>query len=87
MIESSLSASALSTDHDKAGKMKGASIEIKSICLIAEFQMQALAGAMAALELWEQALLQSLLSGAGTWLGEIQEALDLCDLIQNLSGA
>ena len=44
MIESSLSASALSTDHDKAGKMKGASIEFKSICLIAEFQMQALAG-------------------------------------------
>ena len=45
--------------------------------------MQALAVAMAALELFERALLPSLLSGAGTWLGEMQEAEDLCDLIQN----
>ena len=45
--------------------------------------MQALAGAMAAWELWEHALLPSLLSGAGTWLGEIQEAVDLCDSLQN----
>ena len=62
-------------------KIKGAAIEIKAI--IEEFQMQALAGAMAAWELWEHALLPSLLSGAGTWLGEIQEAVDQCDAIQN----
>ena len=45
--------------------------------------MQALAGGMVAWELWEHALLPSLLVGAGTWLGEIQEAVDLCDSIQN----
>ena len=38
---------------------------------------------MAAWEFWEHALLPSLLSGAGTWLGEIQEAVDLCDSLQN----
>ena len=81
VIQSTLADSALATVQDREGKIKGAAIEIKSI--IEEFQMQALAGAMAAWELWEHALLPSLLSGAGTWLGEIQEAVDLCDSIQN----
>ena len=38
---------------------------------------------MAPWELWEHALLPSLLSGAGTWLGEIQEAVDLCYFLHN----
>ena len=38
---------------------------------------------MAAWELWERALLPSLLSGAGTWLGKIDEAVKLCNKIQN----
>ena len=38
---------------------------------------------MAAWELWEHALLPSLLSGAGTWLGDINKAVDLCDDTQN----
>ena len=45
--------------------------------------MQALAGSMAAWELWEHALLPSLLSGAGTWLGDVKKAVDLCDDTQN----
>ena len=45
--------------------------------------MQALAGCMAAWELWEHALVPSLLSGAGTWLGDIKKAVDLCDDTQN----
>ena len=45
--------------------------------------MEALAGAMAAWELWEHALVPSLLAGAGTWLGEIQDTVDICDSIQN----
>ena len=81
VIQSTLADSALATVQDREGKIKGAAIEFKSI--IKEFQMQALAGAMAAWELCEHALLPSLLSGAGTWLGEIQEAVDLCDSIQN----
>ena len=79
--ESNLASSALATVKDRVGKIKGAAIEIKAI--VEEYQMQALAGAMAAWELWEHALLPSLLLGAGTWLGEIQEAVDLCDSLQN----
>ena len=45
--------------------------------------MQALSGCMAAWELWEHALLPSLLAGAGTWIGDIRKAIDLCDKTQN----
>ena len=64
IFESNLSTSALATVQDRIGKIKGAAIEIKSI--IEECQMQAIAGCMAAWELWEHALLPSLMSGAGT---------------------
>ena len=46
MIKSDIATSALETVKDRVGKIKGASIEIKAI--IEEFQMQALAGCMAA---------------------------------------
>jgi hypothetical protein len=47
--------------------------------------MQAIAGMMAAWELWERALIPSLLSGAGTWFGlkESKKAVELCDSLQN----
>ena len=45
--------------------------------------MQAFGGLTAAWELWEKALLPSLLSGAGTWIGECKEAIGLCDQLQN----
>ena len=45
--------------------------------------MQALGGLAAAWDLWERALIPSLLSGAGTWLGDIREAVKLCDKIQD----
>ena len=38
---------------------------------------------MTAWELWEKALVPSLLSGAGTWIGDISAAVDLCDDLQN----
>ena len=44
---------------------------------------KAMVGMMAAWELWEKALIPSLLSGSGTWFGRCQEAVDLCDDIQN----
>ena len=79
--ESNLASSALASVKDRVGKIKGAAIEIKAI--IEEYEMQALAGAMAFWELWEHALLPSLLSGVGTWLGEIKETVDLGDSLQN----
>ena len=44
--------------------------------------MQAMGGLMVAWELWERALVPSLLSGAGTWTGDIGNAVDLADKIQ-----
>ena len=47
--------SALNTAQERAGKIKGATLEIRSS--IEEFQMQNIGGVMAAWELWEKALL------------------------------
>ena len=74
-------ASATATVQERTGKIKGATMEIRSI--VEEYQMQSLGGLAAALELWERALLPSLLSGAGTLLGECKEAIGLCDNLQN----
>ena len=61
-------ASAEATVMERSGRIKGATMEIKSI--VEEYEMQAMGGLMAARELWEKALIPSLLSGAGTWPGE-----------------
>jgi hypothetical protein len=45
--------------------------------------MQAMGGLMAAWELWEKALVPSLLNGAGTWIGDVSKAANMCDDIQN----
>ena len=39
---------------------------------------------MAAWELWEKALIPSLLNGSGTWFGDCKKTVDLCDDLQNL---
>ena len=56
-------------------------MEIRSI--VSEYPMQTIGGLMAVRELWERALIPSLLSGAGTWMGGCKEAVDLCDSLQN----
>ena len=76
-----LSRSSEATVEERSGRIRGASIEVKAI--IEEFEMQAMGGLMAAWELWEKALVPSLLSGAGTWIGEASRAVNLCDNIQN----
>ena len=81
IFESDLSSSALATVRQREGKIKGACIEIKSI--IEDYCMQTMGGLVAAWELWERALIPSLLSGAGTWLGDISEAVKLSTSIQN----
>ena len=80
LLKSSLSTSALATAQDRAGKIKGATLEIKQI--IEDYQMQAIGGLAAAWELWERALIPSLLAGAGTWIGDVQEAVKFCNTIQ-----
>ena len=80
IFQSNLSESALATVQERAGKIKGAAMEAKAI--IEDFQMKAMGGLVAAWELWERAILPSLLSGAGTWLGEVSEAIKLCNKLQ-----
>ena len=76
-----LEESSLATAKERIGRIKGAALEIRSI--IEEFQMQMMGGMMAAWELWEKALIPSLLNGSGTWLGNCKMTVDLCDNIQN----
>ena len=76
-----LEESEAATVRERLGRIKGATMEIKSI--VEEFQMPAVGGMMAAWELWEKALIPNLLSGAGTWLGDCREAIKLCDNLQN----
>ena len=45
--------------------------------------MQAIGGMMAAYELWERAMVPSLLSGAGTWMGITTMEIDRLDKIQD----
>ena len=78
-----LEISAEATVLERIGRVEGATMEIKSN--IEEFQMQAIGGMMATWILWEQAIIPSILSGAGTWFGlkECRKAIDHCDNIQN----
>ena len=61
-----LEMSALATVEERAGKIKEVTLEIRAI--IDEFRMQAMGGLMPVWELWEKALITSLLSGFGTWV-------------------
>ena len=76
-----LSRSAEATVEERSGRIRGAALEIKSI--VEEFEMQAMGGLMTAWELWEKALVPSLLSGAGTWIGDTRKAANICDGLQN----
>ena len=80
-LESDLSTSALKTVQERGGRIKGAGFEVKQI--VEDFEMQTLGGLAAAWELWERALIPSLLSGAGTWLGNIDAAIKQCNAIQD----
>ena len=75
-----LEKSSLATVQERIGRIKGVTLEIKSI--IEEFTMQALGSLMSAWILWEKALVPSLISGAGSWLGDCTKAAELCDSIQ-----
>merc|ERR1711895_263370 len=75
-----LEKSSLATVQESIGRIKGATLEIKSI--IEEFIMQALGSLMSAWILWEKALVPSLISGAGSWFGDCTKAAELSDSIQ-----
>ena len=78
-----LDMSAEATAQERVGRIKGATLEIKGI--IEDFKMQTISGMMAAWELWEKALISSLLSGSCTWfdLKTNTKVIDICDIQQN----
>ena len=55
-------ASCMATIEDREPRIKGAVFEVQSV--VQDFKMQAIGGMMAAWELWEKAMIPSLLSGA-----------------------
>ena len=74
--------SAFSTASMRAKKLKGAIFELKSI--VEDYTMQNLAGLSSAWTLWESIMVPSLLSGAGTWIGNIENTIEVCNSVQNL---
>ena len=72
-----LAASVAGTVAEKAGKFKGAVLEIRSV--VEEFSMQTMGSMMAAKTLLERALLPSLLVGAGNWTGINKKTEEECD--------
>ena len=74
-------ASCEATITDREGKIKGATFEVQSI--VEDFKMQAIGGMMTAWELWEKAMIPSLLSGAGTWTGITSAEVDKLDWLQD----
>ena len=66
----------MATIQERFGKIKGAIYQTKQI--IETIQMQAIGGMMAAKQLWEGAIVPSLLSGAGTWIGITPESEAMC---------
>ena len=77
-----LAMSVKATIQERAGKIKGAIYKAKQV--IETVQMQAIGGMMAAKQLWEGAIVPSLLSGAGTWVGSTQECEEMCEELQEL---
>ena len=80
--EDGLGESVKATIKERSSKVKGAIYATKQI--IDTFQMQAMGGMIAAKQLWEGAIIPSLLSGAGTWIGATAEAEAMCDQLQEL---
>ena len=77
-----LAMSVVATIQERVGKIKGAIYQTKQI--IETIQMQAIGGMMAAKQLWEGAIVPSLLNGAGTWIGITKEGEAMCEEIQEL---
>ena len=74
--------SIMKTLEDRAGKVRIAMMEVKGI--MEDFRMQAVGGILGAWDLWNTAILPSLLANCGTWTELPSKAVDLCDELQNL---
>ena len=63
-------------------KVKGAMYETKSI--IEDFQMQAIGCTAGAWDIWERAILPSLLANCGSWIGVGQQTYKTLNELQDM---
>merc|ERR1719509_344437 len=80
--EGGLTVSVEATIQERMGKIKGAIYSTASI--LETLEMQCMGGLMAAKHLWEGAIVPSLLSGAGTWVGITPRLEAMCEELQEL---
>jgi len=80
--EGGLTVSVEATIQERMGKIKGAIYSTASI--LETLEMQCMGGLMAAKHLWEGAIVPSLLSGAGTWVGITPRLEVMCEELQEL---
>ena len=76
-----LAASLDATVSDRAGKVKAAMYEAAAI--IEDFKMQAVGRLMGAWDLWNLAIIPSLLNSCGIWTEISEETISKLDDIQN----
>ena len=74
--------SILETIKDRTGKVKTAMREVKGV--MEDYRMQAMGGIMGAWDLWNRAIIPSLLANCGTWTELPKKAIELCDELQNM---
>ena len=74
--------SILETIKDRTGKVKTAMMEVKGV--MEDFRMQAVGGIMGAWDLWNRAIVPSLLANCGTWTELPIKAVELCYALQNM---
>ena len=82
MHEGGLRRSVEATILERVGRIKGGIYTTASI--LDTVEMRAMGGLMAAKHLWEGAIVPSLLSGAGTWVGITAKEEEMCEELQEL---
>ena len=76
-----LEAGVEATIDRRLGKVRGAMFKAKA--MMEDYKLQAIAGMEGAWILWERAILQTLLSGCGGWIGIGKKIYEKLDGIQN----
>ena len=76
-----LGASVNATIEERAGRIKASAREIVSVT--EDFRMQAIGGAMGALDLWEAAVLPALMYNSETWVEITPNSIETLEEIQN----
>ena len=75
-----LSASVEATIKDRMGRITAATHEIKAV--LDDYRMQAIGGMMGAWDLWNLAVIPSLLNNCSTWLGITSKVEDMLEIAQ-----